>query len=45
MRNMLVNKGIVTEMKKIDVSQLMDGDEILLSEWNHGTFKGQIVET
>lgn len=44
MRNMLVNKGIVTEMKKIDVSQLMDGDEILLSNGIMGIFKGQIVK-
>lgn len=43
-RNFLVTKGIVTEMKRIDVTQLVDGDEILLSNGVMGVFKGQIVK-
>ncbi|KAL6933922.1 uncharacterized protein HGUI_02142 [Hanseniaspora guilliermondii] len=43
-RNFLVTKGIVTEMKRIDVTQLIDGDEILLSNGIMGVFKGQIVK-
>lgn len=44
MRNLLVTKGIVTELKRIDESQLVDGDEILLSNGIMGIFKGQIVK-
>ncbi|XBW36961.1 hypothetical protein QEN19_002541 [Hanseniaspora menglaensis] len=44
MRNFLVSKRVVTENKKINIHQLKDGDEILLSNGIIGLVKGRIVK-